>query len=62
MNNTNYSTILWCDDQENKIKALQDICLDNPMDQEAIEILTRLTEIQKEIENLSKDCEKVLFV
>jgi hypothetical protein len=62
MNETTHSTLLWCSDQEDKIKALQDICLDNPLDQEAREILTRLTEIQKEVENLSKDCQKVLFV
>ena len=62
MNESIHSTLLWCSDQEDKIKALQDICLDNPLDKEAREILTRLTEIQKEIENLTKDCEKVLFV
>jgi len=62
MNNTNHSTILWCSDQEDKIRALQNICLDNPLDKEAKEILTRLTQIQEEIEMLSKDCEKVLFV
>jgi len=61
MNETPHSIALWCDDQEDKIKALQDICLDNPLDQEAKEILTRLTQIQEEIEMLSKDCEKGLF-
>lgn len=61
MTDTPHSISLWCDDQEEKIKALQDICLDNSLDQEAREILTRLTQIQEEIEILSKDCEKGLF-
>jgi len=61
MNETPHSIALWCDDQEEKIKALQDICLDNPLDQEAKEILTRLTQIQEEIEMLFKDCKKGLF-
>jgi len=67
MNNHNtkdtpHSIALWCSDQDEKIKTLQDICLDNPLDQEARSILIRLTQIQEELKELSIDCTKRLFV
>jgi hypothetical protein len=58
---TPHSIALWCSDQEDKIKALQDICLDNPLDQEARDILIRLTQIQQEVENIYKECTEELF-
>jgi hypothetical protein len=61
MNESPHSILLWCDDQEEKIKALQDICLDNPLDQEAKDILIRLTQIQRKVENLYKECAEELF-
>jgi hypothetical protein len=61
MKDTPHSIALWCNDQDEKVKALQDICLDHPLDQEAKEILIRLSQIQEEIEMLSSDCIKGLF-
>ena len=58
---TSHSIALWCSDQDDKIKALQDICLDNPLDQEAKDILSRLISIQREVENLYKECTEELF-
>ena len=61
MEDTSHSIALWCSDQDNKIKALQDICLDNPLDQEAKDILIRLTQIQRKVESLYKECAEELF-
>jgi hypothetical protein len=58
---TPHSILLWCNDQDEKVKALQDICLDNPLDEEAKEILRNLVKLQEKIEKLSKDCEEELF-
>ena len=61
MEGTPHSIALWCSDQNERIKALQDICLDNPLDQEAKDILIRLTQIQRKVENLYKECTEELF-
>jgi hypothetical protein len=57
-----YSIALWCNDQDERIKELQNICLDNPLDEEAKGILKNLVEIQKKLSNLYKDCEEQLFL
>ena len=54
-------TIGWCSEMDNQVKMLQNICLDNPLDEEAKGILKRLTKIQEELETLSKNCEKGLL-
>lgn len=59
---TTQSIFDWCEDQNERIKALQDICLDNPLDDEAKGILRRLIIIQNELFKLSKDCEERLFI
>jgi hypothetical protein len=61
MEDTPHSILLWCNEQDEKVKSLQDVCLDRPLDQEAKEILTRLSQLQEEIELLSKDCYNELF-
>jgi hypothetical protein len=61
MEDTPHSITLWCSEQEDRIKALQDICLDNPLDQEAKDILIRLTQIQRKVESLYKECVEELF-
>lgn len=62
MENTPHSILLWCNDQDEKIKALQDICLDNPLDEEAKTILKNLIDIQEKLSKLYKDCESQLFL
>ena len=62
MEDTPHSILLWCQDQDEKIKELQNICLDNPLDEEAKSILKRLVDTQKKIAKLYKECEKQLFV
>jgi len=62
MEDTPHSIALWCNDQEEKIKELQNICLDNPLDEEAKQILKNLVEIQEKVSNLYTDCEKSLFL
>ena len=57
-----HSTALWCSEQEEVIKQLQNICLDNPLDEEAKGILKRLVDIQNELDILYKNCEQELFV
>jgi hypothetical protein len=54
-------TIGWCSEMDDKVKTLQDFCLDHPLDEETRDILTRLTNIQKEVEILSEDCKKGLY-
>jgi len=62
MEDTPHSIALWCSEQDNKIKALQDICLDNPLDEEAKTILKNLIDIQEKLSKLYKDCEEQLFI
>jgi hypothetical protein len=62
MEDTPHSILLWCQDQDEKIKELQNICLDNPLDDEAKDILKNLVEIQEKIAKLCKECEEQLFV
>ena len=57
-----HATALWCSEQEEVIKQLQNICLDNPLDEEAKGILKRLVDIQNELDILYKNCEQELFV
>ena len=59
---TPHSVALWCSEQEEVIKQLQNICLDNPLDEEAKSILKRLVDIQNELDILYKNCEQELFV
>lgn len=62
MKDTPHSIALWCNDQEEKIKELQNICLDNPLDDEAKKILKSLVDTQEKIAKLYKECEEQLFV
>jgi hypothetical protein len=62
MEDTPHSIALWCNEQEDLIKALQNICLDNPLDEEAKGILKNLVDIQKDLSKLFKECEEQLFV
>jgi len=62
MEETPHSIALWCNTQEEKIKELQNICLDNPLDDEAKTILKNLVDIQKKLSKLYKECEEQLFV
>jgi len=59
---TPHSIALWCNDQDEKIKALQDICLDNPLDDETKKILKNLIDVQKKISKLYQECEEQLFI
>lgn len=58
---TNYETVTWCDEQINRIKGLQDICLDNFNNKEIKKTLKRLSIIQAEIEDLYAEYEHNLF-
>ena len=62
MMDTPHSIALWCNEQDEKIKVLQNICLDNPLDEEAKTILKNLTNIQKDLSKLYRECEEQLFV
>ena len=62
MEDTPHSIALWCNDQDEKIKALQDICLDNPLDDETKKILKNLIDVQKKISKLYQECEEQLFI
>ena len=62
MEDTPHSIALWCNEQDEKIKTLQDICLDNPLDDEAKQILKNLIDIQEKLSKLYKDCEEQLFL
>jgi hypothetical protein len=55
-------TIGWCSEMDNQVKMLQNICLDNPLDEEAKGILKNLVDIQKDLSKLLKECEDQLFV
>jgi hypothetical protein len=61
MEDTPHSIALWCDEQDKRVKVLQDVCLDNELDEEAKKLLIRLSEIQDELKELSRECEQILF-
>ena len=58
MNDTPHSIAVWCTEQDNKVKNLQNICLDKfeQHKSEITDLLVRLSEIETELKNLHKDC------
>ena len=60
MNNDIYNTAIWCNEATDKVKGLQDICLDHIDDPDMIDTIKRLSAIQKEIEILAKECNNYL--
>jgi len=59
--NTIREAIVWAEEKKQKVKDLQDICLDHlNEDPEVVNILKNLINVQKEIESLATDCEDEL--
>jgi len=53
--------INWSDTQLDRVKHLQDVCLDYSLDDEARDILKRLVSIQEQIEDLSSKAQQMIF-